>query len=266
MIWRSRRPCARRGCSFMVTRGGCGFGANGLALRWDRGPALSSTAVPPSARCMGRVFMPYHARSFVQDSAVVLPHCQAWETRFMTPRSEHRLRALPLVLLLYGPAAPAQTQPVPVSLVQDYADGRRLLDAAIAATGDSAALAGLGGLQGSFCARAVEIGQSARPDAPYDTIRAAGVRTYDLAHRRYAETWGTVFRGGLPLALREVVTDTSAASLDLRGGVIMSVVPSGLGASLRRVEDNAPYAPLALLQRARKASLSVRVMRSPGSG
>ena len=176
-----------------------------------------------------------------------------------------RLAAALLALLLAcAPRAAAQSPGQPGSSERDYRAGRRLLDAAIRATGDSAALAGLGTLTGSFCASAVEIGQSARPDAPYDTIRASGRRIYDLAGRRYAQDWSTEFRGGIPLALHEVVTDTSAYSVDLRGGLTLGVASSGVPASLRRVEDNAPYAPLALLDRARRNATSLRIVRGSG--
>jgi glyoxylase-like metal-dependent hydrolase (beta-lactamase superfamily II) len=168
--------------------------------------------------------------------------------------------------LLLSPRETCAAQSPEAATERDYAVGRRLLDAAIRATGDSADLARIGELQTSFCARGVEIGQSARPDAPYDTIGAAGVRAYDLAGRRYAQTWSTEFRGGLPLALREIVTDSAAVSVDLRGGVVMAVVPGGISGSQRRVEDNAPYAPLAILQRARRNAVSIRGVRTDRPG
>jgi glyoxylase-like metal-dependent hydrolase (beta-lactamase superfamily II) len=166
-----------------------------------------------------------------------------------------------MVGLLCIAETPAGAQSSAPAAMADYAAGRALLDSAVKATGDSVALVRLRGLETAFCARAVEIGQSARPDAAYDTIVAAGMRRYDLAARRYAQTWFTEFRGGLPLALREVVTDSTATSIDLRGGVVMSVAPGGISASLRRVEDNAPYAPLAILQRARRNAPSIRIVR-----
>jgi glyoxylase-like metal-dependent hydrolase (beta-lactamase superfamily II) len=171
---------------------------------------------------------------------------------------------LPALLAAASPAA-AQSPTRAGASEQDYVAGRRLVDAAIRATGDSAALAALGTLTATFCARAVELGQSARPDAPYDTIRAAGRRIYDLAGRRYAQEWSTEFRGGIPLALHEVVTDSAAYSLDRRGGVPFTVAPSGLAASLRRVEDNSPYAPLVLLDRARRNATSIRIVHPAGS-
>jgi glyoxylase-like metal-dependent hydrolase (beta-lactamase superfamily II) len=167
-------------------------------------------------------------------------------------------------LLLLGPP-PAGAQSARSGTERGYLAGRRLLDAAIRATGDSAALAQLGTLATSFCARAVEIGQSAAPDAPYDTISAVGQRIYDLARHRYAQDWSTEFRGGIPLALHETVTDSAAYSTDLRGGVVFLVAPSGLSASQRRVEDNAPYAPLILLDRARRNAATLRLVRG-GSG
>jgi glyoxylase-like metal-dependent hydrolase (beta-lactamase superfamily II) len=170
-----------------------------------------------------------------------------------------------LVLLLLMGASPMEAQNGRSGAERDYAAGRRLLDAAIDATGDSAALAQLGALTTSFCARAVEIGQSAAPDAPYDTIAAQGRRIYDLMNHRFAQDWSTEFRGGLPLALHEVVTDSDAYSTDLRGGVVFSVAQNGIAASQRRVEDNAPYTPLALLDRARRNATTLRIVRG-GSG
>nr|AUN36842.1 hypothetical protein [uncultured bacterium] len=171
-------------------------------------------------------------------------------------------RTVPLLVLLAFCSSPkliaqATSQ---LSVERDYAAGRRLLDAAIRATGDPDALAKVGALRTSFCGRAVELGQSARPDAPYDTILASGERIYDLAGRRYSQDWSTEFRGGLPLALHEVVTDSGAFSTDLRGGVVLSVVPGGLKASQRRVEDAAPYAPVMILDRARRYATSIRVV------
>src|SRR4051812_35162468 len=110
-----------------------------------------------------------------------------------------------LSLLIFG--APVSAQQTKSFSQRSYERARRVLDEGVQAVGEVKSLEALGGIRLQYTAQAVEIGQSASPDAPYYITQAEATRVLDFQGKRSYQELSTHFLGDIPLRLKEVVTE-----------------------------------------------------------
>lgn len=142
--------------------------------------------------------------------------------------------AVCLLPILFNSLVPAQ-QSRTLSEIS-YARARAALDAAIEAMGDVKSLQALDDISLEFSAKAVEIGQSASPDAPYYVTTAEGLRVIDFRGNRSYQEFKSHFLGEIPFQLREVLTDNAGFTVELTSNVVYPVSSAAVPQNARGVQ------------------------------
>jgi glyoxylase-like metal-dependent hydrolase (beta-lactamase superfamily II) len=148
-----------------------------------------------------------------------------------------------LPLLVFNLAVLAQ-QPKSFSQ-RSYERARQVLDEGVQAIGDVQRLESLGDIKLQYTAKAVEIGQSANPAAPYYVTQAEGTRVLDFRGQRSYQELSTHFLGAVPLRLKEVVTENSGFTIELSANAVYPIAANSVAGSIRAAQNFCPQYLLA---------------------
>jgi hypothetical protein len=148
-----------------------------------------------------------------------------------------------LLLLTFGLSVSAQ-QPKSFSQ-RSYERARQVLDRGVQAVGDVKRLESLGDIKLLYTAKAVEIGQSANPVAPYYVTQAEGIRILDFRGQRSYQELSTHFLGDVPLRLKEVVTENSGFTVELSANAVYPIAANSIAGSIRAAQSFCPQYLLA---------------------
>ncbi|OLE55043.1 MAG: hypothetical protein AUG51_05260 [Acidobacteria bacterium 13_1_20CM_3_53_8] len=141
--------------------------------------------------------------------------------------------------------------------LQSYERARGVVDAAIQAMGDMKGVQALGDLSMQYSAQAVEIGQSANPEAPFYVTEASGTRVIDFRGKRVYQELRTHFLGDLPLQIKEVITERGAFTVEMTSNTVYPVAQSAVAANYNAVER---WFPQAVLKAALNFASSLRAL------
>ncbi|HMF57436.1 MAG TPA: MBL fold metallo-hydrolase, partial [Pyrinomonadaceae bacterium] len=148
-----------------------------------------------------------------------------------------------LLLLMFG--VPASAQQTKSFSQQSYERARQVLDEGVRAIGDAQNLEALGDIKLQYVARAVEIGQSANPAAPYYITQAGGTRILDFRGKRSYQELNTHFLGDIPLRLREVVTENGGFTVEMSSNAVYPIAAGAVAGSIRAAQSFFPQYLLA---------------------
>ena len=138
-----------------------------------------------------------------------------------------------------------------------YKRARQVLDAGLQALGGIEAIRRIDDISVKYTAKALQQGQSANPDAPYDVGQEEGMRVIDLRGARTYRDQKRQFRGSSQYSYwgRQILKDKDAFILDVNSNVVYPINASAVAGNIRAIQRRIPEL---LLQMASNRSATLR--------